>query len=290
MNDELVNLEDLINSSDSINSLYKDELDLLKIELKDDKYLIVFKTTLDQSNNLILSLNKSLNSCQSFINFYNESRNFNKDEFITLYSSFKTKCLYYLPSCQRVLFTLNKSLNDRKSINGSCLVDYNNLKATFNELENKLDTVDKIMKSLQFKFVSSNSNTPSKLPRPSTPSFSRPLTPSSSYSRPTTPHSNQSRPSTPSRIPTSKRSSTSLSSQFSRLSIMTPEPTLRAHARPFWGASNDPIPRSNINVNRKVSSQSNLSSSSTVSTIPNSPFDQATYKPNPIDPLDVSHF
>ncbi|TIB37363.1 hypothetical protein E3P86_02210 [Wallemia ichthyophaga] len=266
-----------------------DEINQLRSHSKDKNWQIIYKSTSNQAKFMMNSLDKSFNFVEQLLDKPNSP------QFDEIYSSFKVKCNYYIPSIQRVLNILSKSITQGFNINGDCLRDHADLQQRWKTLDNKLEEIDskliQIKHSNDFDILNdklallnlqtpskpqsrpssrlSHSRPPSRLPRPSTPS--RPYSPTPSI---------PSNSSTPSRIPRSSRSSSLLSADIGRgRNLLTPEPTLRANARPFWGASNSPIPRSR----RVVSGRSSILSSSTSSKNE----DSGNYLPNSIDPLDV---
>lgn len=273
LEDKLHEIDDIVDDKTPIELV--NEIEQLRFDLNDKNWLIIYQSTSNQCKFMLNSLDKSYNYTKDLLN--------DQSDFKNIYNSFKIKLNYYTPSIQRVLNTLTKYICQHS--NGHCLRDHADLQRRWKELDNQLLDLDFKLQRMQD--VNSLSNNLQLLNIDSTPSKSPSSRPSSSLSftsklpRPSTPSSRSysptpSNPSTPSRIPRTKRSSSHLFADIGSRNLMTPEPQLRATARPFWGASNEPIPRSR----RIVSGRSSNISTSTIN-------DLATYHPNSKDPLDI---
>ncbi|KIY49982.1 hypothetical protein FISHEDRAFT_65078 [Fistulina hepatica ATCC 64428] len=119
----------------------QDESDVLREELKEDKWLTVFRTVTDQADGMMSSLEKAVNRCQEFIwqvhkcgidaalqsqplltsTFYASSSSINMDVFNSLLDSFEAKKKHYMPATSKVLSIIDKGVRDRVTKNGETL-------------------------------------------------------------------------------------------------------------------------------------------------------------------------
>ncbi|KAE9388569.1 hypothetical protein BT96DRAFT_968072 [Gymnopus androsaceus JB14] len=89
----------------------QDESDVLREELKEDKWLTVFRTVTDQADGMMSSLEKGVNRCQEFI----------WQTFNSLLDSFEAKKKHYMPATSKVLAIIDKGVRDRVTKNGETL-------------------------------------------------------------------------------------------------------------------------------------------------------------------------
>ncbi|KAL0953791.1 hypothetical protein HGRIS_004975 [Hohenbuehelia grisea] len=117
----------------------QDESDVLREELKEDKWLTVFRTVTDQADGMMSSLEKAVNRCQEFIwqvhrrggddsiGSVNSSRSdkppliVSVDVYNTLLDSFEAKKKHYMPATTKVLAIIDKGVHDRVTKNGETL-------------------------------------------------------------------------------------------------------------------------------------------------------------------------
>ncbi|KAG6831099.1 hypothetical protein H0H92_012776 [Tricholoma furcatifolium] len=120
----------------------RNESDVLREELKEDKWLTVFRTVTDQADGMMSSLEKAVNRCQDFIwqvhrrggddphqpqISLSASRNNDKQTPLTLevcaslLESFEAKKKHYMPATSKVLAIIDKGVRDRVTKNGETL-------------------------------------------------------------------------------------------------------------------------------------------------------------------------
>ncbi|KAK7061049.1 hypothetical protein VNI00_000784 [Paramarasmius palmivorus] len=112
----------------------QDESDVLREELKEDKWLTVFRTVTDQADGMMSSLEKGVNRCQEFIwqvhrrgiedtmgHSQREKAPPTFETFTTLLDSFEAKKKHYMPATSKVLSIIDKGVRDRVTKNGETL-------------------------------------------------------------------------------------------------------------------------------------------------------------------------
>lgn len=115
------------------------ESQILREELKEDKWLTVFRTVTDQADGMMTSLEKAVNRCQDFIyrvqrhgiedtlsqssrgSTRSEKSPLTIDTFTSLLDSFEAKKKHYMPATTKVLSIIDKGVQDRVTKNGECL-------------------------------------------------------------------------------------------------------------------------------------------------------------------------
>ncbi|KAH9840250.1 uncharacterized protein C8Q71DRAFT_482912 [Rhodofomes roseus] len=113
------------------------EIQVLREELKEDKWLTVFRTVTDQADGMMSSLEKAVNRCQEFIwkvqsalndagtpsvsSVRSEKSPVSFDTFQSLLDSFEAKKKHYMPATTKVLSIIDKGVQDRVTKNGECL-------------------------------------------------------------------------------------------------------------------------------------------------------------------------
>ncbi|KZT71980.1 hypothetical protein DAEQUDRAFT_81492 [Daedalea quercina L-15889] len=113
------------------------EIQVLREELKEDKWLTVFRTVTDQADGMMSSLEKAVNRCQEFIwkvqsmlmdtstpptsSLRSEKSPVSYDTFQALLDSFEAKKKHYMPATTKVLSIIDKGVQDRVTKNGECL-------------------------------------------------------------------------------------------------------------------------------------------------------------------------
>ncbi|KAJ3779628.1 hypothetical protein GGU10DRAFT_400834, partial [Lentinula aff. detonsa] len=116
----------------------QDESEVLREELKEDKWLTVFRTVTDQADRMMSSLEKGVNRCQEFIRQVHrrgiedtmgnsqisltrpEKVAFTIETFTTRLDSFEAK-KHYMPATSKVLAIIDKGVRDRVTKNGKTL-------------------------------------------------------------------------------------------------------------------------------------------------------------------------
>ncbi|KAL7280382.1 hypothetical protein ACG7TL_005307 [Trametes sanguinea] len=119
-------------------SVQKD-IQVLREELKEDKWLTVFRTVTEQADGMMSSLEKAVNRCQDFLwqvqkrglddslTASNVSSSGRSDKpltfetFTALVDSYEAKKKHYMPATTKVLSIIDKGVQDRVTKNGECL-------------------------------------------------------------------------------------------------------------------------------------------------------------------------
>ncbi|KAJ7879903.1 hypothetical protein B0H14DRAFT_2707808 [Mycena olivaceomarginata] len=111
----------------------QDESDVLREELKEDKWLTVFRTVTDQADGMMSSLEKAVNRCQEFIwqvhrrsedhllhsTSSDSSQRSDKAPTYEVYTSLLES--HYMPATSKVLSIIDKGVRDRVTKNGETL-------------------------------------------------------------------------------------------------------------------------------------------------------------------------
>ncbi|KAH9913926.1 uncharacterized protein B0H18DRAFT_1146992 [Fomitopsis serialis] len=144
------------------------EIQVLREELKEDKWLTVFRTVTDQADGMMSSLEKAVNRCQDFIwkvqgammdtgppsvsSLRSEKSPVSYDTFQSLLDSFEAKKKHYMPATTKVLSIIDKGVQDRVTKNGECLrrhaestQRWRNLKERIARTDAEMDTVRRIL-------------------------------------------------------------------------------------------------------------------------------------------------
>ncbi|KAE8271149.1 hypothetical protein A4X09_0g1204 [Tilletia walkeri] len=131
------------------------DADMLKRELSEDKYLLVFRSVSDQADNMMASLHKAITLSQEFINAFRTSQQYLQsqqtqmgtsgsrlsldgndqlspesqlEELRALKKTFNVKTSYYGPACEQVFHVLERGIKDKATSNGTILHRYADLK------------------------------------------------------------------------------------------------------------------------------------------------------------------
>ncbi|KAF8498608.1 hypothetical protein F5888DRAFT_1690432 [Russula emetica] len=121
----------------------REESEILREELKEDKWLTVFRTVTDQADGMMSSLEKAINRCQDFIwqfqrygpddsisasssltsmgSVRSQISPLNMEVFQSLLDSYEAKKKHYMPATTKVLSIIDKGVQDRVTKNGECL-------------------------------------------------------------------------------------------------------------------------------------------------------------------------
>ncbi|KAG1719309.1 uncharacterized protein EDB91DRAFT_1181589 [Suillus paluster] len=147
------------------------ETDVLREELKEDKWLTVFRTVTEQADGMMGSLEKAVNRCQDFIwqvhrggaddshsqSSYRGSLSSDKNPlgievFNELLSSFEAKKKHYVPATSKVLAIIDNGVQNRVTKNGETLrrhgesaKRWRTLKERMAKTEKEMETVRKIL-------------------------------------------------------------------------------------------------------------------------------------------------
>ncbi|KAG8854895.1 hypothetical protein FRB96_007295 [Tulasnella sp. 330] len=146
---------DLIREWDAI----RGDATTLREELKEDKWLAVFRTVSEQAEGMMGSLTKAVTMCQEFVHqvqqrgrrsteakassvFSDERSQPTLGACEDLIKSFEAKKKYYMPSTTKVIQVLSKGIGDRVTKNGECLRKYADLKTRWDALQVKIQRVE----------------------------------------------------------------------------------------------------------------------------------------------------
>ncbi|KAJ3502559.1 hypothetical protein NLJ89_g8831 [Agrocybe chaxingu] len=112
----------------------QNESEVLREELKEDKWLTVFRTVTDQADGMMSSLEKAVNRCQEFIwqvhkrgaddfqsNAARDKQPASFEVFTSLLDSYEAKKKHYMPATSKVLSIIDKGVRDRVTKNGETL-------------------------------------------------------------------------------------------------------------------------------------------------------------------------
>ncbi|EJD47970.1 hypothetical protein AURDEDRAFT_113237 [Auricularia subglabra TFB-10046 SS5] len=144
------------------------EAETLRDELKEDKWLAVFRTVSEQAEGMMSSLEKGVTQCHDFI-WQVQRRNtedyqstvssstsmlldrspINYETFTALHQSFESKKKYYMPSITKVLSVLDKGVRDRVTKNGECLRRHADLRARWHNLRERIGRIDTEMEGVR---------------------------------------------------------------------------------------------------------------------------------------------
>ncbi|KAJ2918611.1 hypothetical protein MD484_g1717, partial [Candolleomyces efflorescens] len=179
----------------------QDESDVLREELKEDKWLTVFRTVTDQADGMMSSLEKAVNRCQDFIfQVHQQKRNGHSgaddlfgsttvkgtgpvtlETFTTLLESYEAKKKHYMPATSKVLSIIDRGVRDRVTKNGETLRRHSESAQRWKTLRDRIGRTDAEMENVrkillavdsgESEASSSNSGHPSYLGTP--PSGSR---------------------------------------------------------------------------------------------------------------------
>ncbi|GLB41940.1 putative yeast cortical protein KAR9 [Lyophyllum shimeji] len=155
----------------------QNESDVLREELKEDKWLTVFRTVTDQADGMMSSLEKAVNRCQEFIWEVHRhgaddprqsqtslsaalQRNDKAPQPLTLevcaslLESFEAKKKHYMPATSKVLSIIDKGVRDRVTKNGETLrrhaesaQRWKNLRERISRTEVEMENVRRILLS-----------------------------------------------------------------------------------------------------------------------------------------------
>ncbi|KAG8966704.1 hypothetical protein FRC03_011452 [Tulasnella sp. 419] len=136
----------------------KSEAEVLRAELKEDKWLTIFRTVSEQADGMMESLEKIVRQCQDFIyqvhqrgrpseesrpnSIFSERRPVSIGAFDDLLKSFEAKKKYYVPSTNKVISILDKGVRDRVTKNGECLRKHADLRARWRTLRDRISRID----------------------------------------------------------------------------------------------------------------------------------------------------
>ncbi|KAF8634585.1 hypothetical protein AX17_004174 [Amanita inopinata Kibby_2008] len=158
----------------------QDESEVLREELKEDKWLTVFRTVTDQADGMMSSLEKAVNRCQEFIwqvhkrgaedltqlhNTLSVSRTnrftINLEVFSSLLESYEAKKKHYMPATSKVLSIIDKGVRDRVTKNGETLRRHAESAQRWKNLRERISRTDADMEAVR-RLLTNGDATPSE--------------------------------------------------------------------------------------------------------------------------------
>ncbi|OBZ74045.1 hypothetical protein A0H81_05871 [Grifola frondosa] len=145
---------------------------VLREELKEDKWLTVFRTVTDQADGMMSSLEKAVNRCQDFIwqvqrrgiedsnslstspyPSRSDKSSLSYEMFTSLSDSFEQKKKHYMPATTKVLSIIDKGVQDRVTKNGECLRRHAESTQRWRNLKDRITRTDSEMEALRQHFL-----------------------------------------------------------------------------------------------------------------------------------------
>ncbi|KAH6915928.1 hypothetical protein BKA70DRAFT_1139835 [Coprinopsis sp. MPI-PUGE-AT-0042] len=147
----------------------QEDSDVLREELKEDKWLTVFRTVTDQADGMMSSLEKAVNRCQDFIyqahhgpagitqeDFFSNSPSSSRDRaqpvsletFTTLLESYEAKKKHYMPATSKVLAIIDRGVRDRVTKNGETLRRHSESAQRWKTLRDRIARTDSEMENV----------------------------------------------------------------------------------------------------------------------------------------------
>ncbi|KAH9852647.1 hypothetical protein C2E23DRAFT_868490 [Lenzites betulinus] len=151
------------------------ESQVLREELKEDKWLTVFRTVTEQADGMMSSLEKAVNRCQDFLwqvqkrglddslTASNSSSSGRSDKpltfegFTTIVDSYEAKKKHYMPATTKVLSIIDKGVQDRVTKNGECLRRHAECTQRWRNLRERISRTDTDMENLRRLFLQGES-------------------------------------------------------------------------------------------------------------------------------------
>ncbi|POY73272.1 hypothetical protein BMF94_3606 [Rhodotorula taiwanensis] len=142
-------------------------------ELKEDKWLVVFRTVSQQADDMQQSLEKALTQCALFMSdvepqlsaggvaLSDAKRQHLLATCSALHRSLDAKVKYYSPACERALTILGKGIADRSTKNGEALRRLGEMKTSWAAVQQRIELVDADLASLEHRLTSASVEPPS---------------------------------------------------------------------------------------------------------------------------------
>ncbi|KAG6890322.1 hypothetical protein C0995_009529 [Termitomyces sp. Mi166 len=161
----------------------RNESDVLREELKEDKWLTVFRTVTDQADGMMSSLEKAVNRCQDFIwqvhrrgvdNLHQSQTSLSAGQrndtqqtltlevFASLSESFEAKKKHYMPATSKVLAIIDKGVRDRVTKNGETLRRHAESAQRWKNLRERIARTDVEMENVR-QLLTNGEATPSEI-------------------------------------------------------------------------------------------------------------------------------
>ncbi|KZT09987.1 uncharacterized protein LAESUDRAFT_645459 [Laetiporus sulphureus 93-53] len=146
------------------------DIQVLRDELKEDKWLTVFRTVTDQANGMMSSLEKAVNNCQELVwrvqrhgieepispsastSSLSSEKPLTYETFNAAVESYEARKKHYMSSTTKVLSILDKGVQDRVTKNGECLrrhaestQRWKNLRERITRIDKELDAVRRML-------------------------------------------------------------------------------------------------------------------------------------------------
>ncbi|KAG9313067.1 hypothetical protein JVU11DRAFT_6507 [Chiua virens] len=139
------------------------ETDELQQELKEDKWITVFRTVTEQADGMMTSLEKAVNRCQDFIwqvhkrhdentsrvsfasSVRSEKNPVSLDVFNSLLGSFLAKKAHYMPATTKVLAIMDNGVKNRVTKNGEALRRHAEAAKRWRVLQERIERTEKEM-------------------------------------------------------------------------------------------------------------------------------------------------
>ncbi|KZT59040.1 hypothetical protein CALCODRAFT_494043 [Calocera cornea HHB12733] len=136
----------------------------LKEELREDKWLAVFRTVSAQADDMMGSLEKAVSMCHDFIwqagrlddmhangsSLLSPTRNsVNLSTYETILASYESKKKYYVPATTKVISVIDKGMRDRATKNGECLRRHAELRLRWRNLRERMGRIDAEMEGVR---------------------------------------------------------------------------------------------------------------------------------------------
>ncbi|GJE91195.1 hypothetical protein PsYK624_073440 [Phanerochaete sordida] len=149
------------------------ESQTLREELREDKWLTVFRTVTEQADGMMTSLEKAVNRCQDFIDRVRRyghddglSRSSSSvasissdsvpslEQFTALQEAYEAKKKHYMPATTKVLSIIDKGVQERVTKNGECLRRHAECTQRWQHIRGRITRTDKDMESIRKYFLS----------------------------------------------------------------------------------------------------------------------------------------
>ncbi|KAI6096971.1 hypothetical protein EDD16DRAFT_1847646 [Pisolithus croceorrhizus] len=149
------------------------ETEELQQELKEDKWITVFRTVTEQADGMMASLEKAVNKCQDFIrqvykrggesasrlscsSLRSEKSPISLETFNTLLGSFNAKKEHYVPATTKVLAIMDNGVRNRVTKNGEALRRHTEAAKRWRLLQERMDRVEREMENVRKILVSAD--------------------------------------------------------------------------------------------------------------------------------------
>ncbi|KAI9451687.1 hypothetical protein BJY52DRAFT_1351560, partial [Lactarius psammicola] len=161
----------------------QEESEVLREELKEDKWLTVFRTVTEQADGMMSSLEKAINRCQDFIwqfqrygpddsisasssmtsmgSLRSQKSPLNMEMLQSLLDSYEAKKKHYMPATTKVLSIIDKGVQDRVTKNGECLRRHADSTQRWKHLKERIARTDAEMEAVRRILTGEEEITPS---------------------------------------------------------------------------------------------------------------------------------